>query len=41
MIRKAVSASLEANFVTEDIDKGQAKKTSEVGDWLANYIKKA
>lgn len=38
MIRKAVSASLDANFVTEDIDKGQAKKTSEVGDWLAAYI---
>lgn len=40
MIRKAVSASLDENFVTEDIDKSQAKKTSEVGDWLAAYIKK-
>jgi 3-isopropylmalate dehydrogenase len=40
MIRKAVSASLDENFVTEDIDKSQAKKTSEVGDWLAAYITK-
>jgi 3-isopropylmalate dehydrogenase len=40
MIRKAVNASLDASFVTEDIDKGQAKKTSEVGDWLAAYITK-
>ena len=41
LIRQAVNASLEQNFVTEDIDKAQAKKTSEVGDWLANYISKA
>jgi 3-isopropylmalate dehydrogenase len=40
MIRKAVDASLEQNFVTEDIDKSQSKKTSEVGDWLAEYIRK-
>ena len=40
MIRKAVNASLEQNYVTEDIDKSNAKKTSEVGDWLANYIRK-
>ncbi len=38
MIRKAVEASLEANVVTEDIDKTKPYKTSEVGDWLANYI---
>ncbi|WP_088655594.1 3-isopropylmalate dehydrogenase [Geofilum rhodophaeum] len=41
LICQAVNASLEQNFVTEDIDKAQAKKTSEVGDWLANYISKA
>ncbi len=40
MIREAVDASLKQNFVTEDIDKSQAKKTSEVGDWLAEYIRK-
>lgn len=40
MIRKAVAASLEQNYVTEDIDKTNPKKTSEVGSWLADYIKK-
>jgi len=39
IIRKAVDASLEAGVVTEDIaDSGKSYKTSEVGDWLANYI---
>jgi len=40
MIRKAVDASLVAGVVTEDIDKTKPYKTTEVGDWLANYIKK-
>ncbi len=39
MIRKAVDASLEAGVVTEDIDKEKSYKTSEVGNWLADYIK--
>jgi len=39
MIRMAVDASLDAGIVTEDIEKDKASKTSEVGDWLANYIK--
>lgn len=38
LIRKAVAASLEAGVVTEDIQKEQAKSTSEVGDWIENYI---
>lgn len=38
IIRDAVTASMSANFVTEDIADGQAYKTSEVGDWIANYI---
>jgi len=41
VIREAVTASMEAGFVTEDITTapGQiARKTSEVGDWLVNYI---
>lgn len=39
IIRKAVNASLEAGVVTEDIANNEkAYKTSEVGDWLANYI---
>ena len=38
LIREAVDASLEAEYVTEDITEGTARSTSEVGDWLANYI---
>jgi 3-isopropylmalate dehydrogenase len=42
LIREAVDASLEAGVVTEDIADGKkAYSTSEVGDWLANYIKKS
>jgi 3-isopropylmalate dehydrogenase len=37
-VRQAVSDSLNENFVTEDIDKTVAKKTSEVGDWIASRI---
>ncbi len=40
-IRAAVDASLAAEVVTEDITTGKAYKTTEVGDWLANYILKA
>ncbi len=39
-VRDAVNKSLEEGVVTEDIARGgNAYKTSEVGDWLANYIK--
>ncbi len=37
-IRDAVNASLEANFVTEDISKEVSKSTSEVGDWVAEKV---
>ncbi len=37
-VRKAVDASMEAGMVTEDITTGKAHRTSEVGDWLAEYI---
>ena len=37
-VRDAVNASLEANYVTEDISKESAKSTSEVGDWIAAKI---
>jgi len=40
IIRDAVTASMKENIVTEDITEGQAFKTSEVGDWIANYISK-
>ena len=41
VIREAVTASMEAGFVTEDITTGSGQKarmTNEVGDWLVNYI---
>lgn len=41
LIREAVNASLEAGIVTEDIaDGGKAYSTSEVGEWILNYIEK-
>jgi len=40
-IRDAVTASMDAHVVTEDIAKGgKAYKTSEVGKWIVDYIKK-
>jgi 3-isopropylmalate dehydrogenase len=39
-VRKAVDASMDAGVVTEDITTGKAYRTSEVGDWLAEYISK-
>ena len=39
LIREAVNASLEAGIVTEDItDGGNACSTSEVGEWIVEYI---
>ena len=38
-VRDAVNASLDANFVTEDISKEASKSTSEVGDWIAEKVK--
>jgi 3-isopropylmalate dehydrogenase len=40
LIRDAVTASMEQGYVTEDIAEGQAYKTSQVGDWIAEWIKK-
>ena len=40
LIREAVAASMEQKIVTEDIAEGKAYKTSEVGDWIAEYIAK-
>ncbi len=40
LIREAVDASLAANVVTEDIaENGKAYKTTEVGQWIVEYIK--
>ena len=41
VIRKAVKASIENNIVTEDlVASGKAYSTTEVGDWVADYIEK-
>ena len=43
VIREAVAASIDAKFVTEDLagEGVAARSTSEVGDWVADYIRKA
>lgn len=43
LIRKAVDASMDANIRTQDIQVEGEKpySTSELGEWLVNYIKKA
>lgn len=38
LIREAVEKSMVENFVTEDITKENPRSTSEVGDWISNYI---
>ncbi len=41
LIREAVAASMAADIVTEDIsENGKAYKTTEVGEWIVNYISK-
>jgi 3-isopropylmalate dehydrogenase len=40
-ISNAVEKSIEADFVTEDLNKANPKSTSQVGDWIADYISKA
>jgi 3-isopropylmalate dehydrogenase len=37
-IRAAVEASIDADFVTEDLNKAHPASTSAVGDWIADYI---
>lgn len=37
-IRNAVEKSIDNDFVTEDLNRNNPRKTSEVGDWIANRI---
>jgi 3-isopropylmalate dehydrogenase len=39
-IRKAVEKSIDAGIMTEDLTKDDPSSTSEVGDWIAEYILK-
>jgi len=39
-VRTAVEKSIEAEIVTEDLNRINPKSTSQVGDWIAEYIKK-
>lgn len=39
-VQKAVDASMDQKVVTQDIAEDTASSTSEVGDWIANYIAK-
>jgi len=40
IIRKAVDASLDAKVVTVDISTEKPYSTSEVGDWIAEWVAK-
>jgi 3-isopropylmalate dehydrogenase len=39
-ITKAVELSIEADIVTEDLNRTNPKSTSQVGDWIAEFILK-
>ena len=41
LIRKACDASMAAGIVTVDIAEGKSYSTSEVGDWIADFIAKS
>jgi len=38
LIKEAVEKSIDADYVTVDLNKENPKSTSQVGDWIANYI---
>jgi 3-isopropylmalate dehydrogenase len=40
IIKTAVEKSIEADFMTEDLNRADPKSTSSVGDWIADYIVK-
>jgi 3-isopropylmalate dehydrogenase len=40
IIKEAVEKSIEADYVTVDLNKTNAKSTSQIGDWIAEYISK-
>jgi 3-isopropylmalate dehydrogenase len=40
-IREAVEKSIDTDYVTEDLNRANPKSTSQVGDWIAEYILKS
>jgi 3-isopropylmalate dehydrogenase len=38
IIKTAVEKSIDADYVTEDLNRAHPRSTSEVGDWIAEYI---
>jgi 3-isopropylmalate dehydrogenase len=41
IIRTAVEKSIDADYVTEDLNRAHPRSTSEVGDWITEYISKS
>ena len=41
LIRTAVEKSIDAEYVTEDLNRAHPKSTSEVGDWIGEYVLKS
>jgi 3-isopropylmalate dehydrogenase len=41
IIRNAVEKSIEVDYVTEDLNRTHPKSTSDVGDWIADYVSKS
>lgn len=41
IIKTAVEKSIDADYVTEDLNRTHPRSTSEVGDWIAEYISKS
>ncbi len=41
VVRTAVERSIDIDFVTEDLNRKNPKSTSEVGNWIAEFISKA
>ena len=41
LIKTAVEKSIDAEYVTEDLNRAHPKSTSEVGDWIGEYVLKS
>jgi 3-isopropylmalate dehydrogenase len=41
VIKTAVAKSIEAEYVTEDLNRTHPRSTSDVGEWIARYIQES